>query len=179
MDSHDPTRQLGFSRSMYSNSIKNFTELSPTDIQPYSTPVKQSGFPLFSDGDVLILSPTGNTWRLHSLILAQASPVFNQIFATTEPAHLTKKDKEAGKTVIYKLEMVDDPRYRRIDPEGSKLKAFRSMVSSNFIAYLFEKLFSVIKLRKHPRSFTCRQMFQVKCITETWNFCGMWTDNYL
>ncbi|KAE8454560.1 hypothetical protein EG329_000183 [Mollisiaceae sp. DMI_Dod_QoI] len=103
------------------------TSIAPPVIPPYSAPAKQSGFPMFHDGDVLIVSPTGKQWKLHSLILAQSSPIFNKILVTAQPAHLTKKDRDAGKTVFYKLEMVDDPSYKNIDPEGLRYKSFRSV----------------------------------------------------
>ncbi|KUJ09332.1 uncharacterized protein LY89DRAFT_598409 [Mollisia scopiformis] len=82
---------------------------------------------MFHDGDVLIVSPTGKQWKLHSLILAQSSPILNKILAAAEPAHLTKKDRDAGKTVFFKLEMVDDSKYRSVDPEGLRYKAFKSV----------------------------------------------------
>lgn len=102
--------------------------MSAPVIPPYAPPTKQSGYPMFHDGDVVIVSPTGKQWKLHSLILAQSSPVLNRILATAEPASLTKKDREAGKTVFFKLEMVDDPMFKAVDPQGLRYKAFRSVV---------------------------------------------------
>ncbi|KAF8858788.1 hypothetical protein BDZ45DRAFT_590717 [Acephala macrosclerotiorum] len=88
---------------------------------------------MFHDGDVLIISPTGKQWKLHSLILAQASPILNKILATAEPAHLTKKDRDAGKTIFFKLEMIDDPKFKVVDPEGLRYKSFRSGVNSRIL----------------------------------------------
>lgn len=134
MDSYDRNRQPSSSRNMHSTPDNDRNELAAPEVRRHPSPVKKSGFPLFSEGDVLILSPTGKQWRLHSLILSQGSPVFNRIFSTTEPAHITKKDRDAGKTIVYKLDMFDDPQMKRHDPDGLRLKAFRAVVSLNFIA---------------------------------------------
>lgn len=103
--------------------------MSAPVIPPYSAPSKQSGYPMFQDGDVLIVSPTGKQWKLHSLILAQASSVLNKILASSEPATLSKKERDAGKNIFFKLEMVDDyQKFKDADPQGLRYKAFRSVV---------------------------------------------------
>jgi hypothetical protein len=95
----------------------------------------KSGYPFFHNGDVLIVSPTGKQWKLHSLILAKAAPGFEHIFNSTDPAHVSKKQKEEGKILKWKLEMINEVEAVDVDPEGSKYKAFRAVVSAHLILY--------------------------------------------
>ncbi len=68
-------------------------------------------------------------WRLHGLILSKASPVFERVLTGQEPAHITKKEWEEGKTIKWKLEMVDEPDAEDVDPDGLKFKTFKAVVS--------------------------------------------------
>jgi hypothetical protein len=141
MNSPDSVHQAG-AMALYAPQNNNSSSpMAAPVIPPYAPPTKQSGFPMFHDGDVVIVSPTGKQWKLHSLILAQASPVLNKILATAEPANLTKKDREAGKTVFFKLEMVDDPKFKAVDPQGLRYKAFRSMVCFMLRAFIPQTYF--------------------------------------
>lgn len=91
----------------------------------------QGGYPYFHNGDVLIVSPTGKQWKLHSLILAKAAPGFESIFNTFDPAHISKKQREEGRMLKWKLEMVNEAEAVGTDPHGLKYKAFRPMVSAH------------------------------------------------
>lgn len=94
-------------------------------------PVQLDAYPNFRDGDVLIISLTGKTWRLHSLILSNVSPVIKGILASQEPAHITKKQRAEGQTIKWKLEMIDEPDAEEADPDGLKFKTFKAIVGPN------------------------------------------------
>jgi hypothetical protein len=100
-------------------------------IQQAATPIGQqacaqfSEYPNFRDGDVLIISPTDKTWRLHSTILINASPVIKSILAKYPAAHITKSQREEGLTIKWKLVMIDEPDAAHIDPDGLTFKTFK------------------------------------------------------
>jgi hypothetical protein len=109
----------------------NFEVRSPEHVQDQaehqSPPPRPSVFPTFHDGDVLILSPTGRTWRLHSLILSQASSKLKAILDEVEAIHITKKMRSEGKTIRYRLRMIEFEE----DPNDLHFRTFKALVSSN------------------------------------------------
>lgn len=66
-------------------------------------------FAEFDDGDVLITSSTGKTWKLHAGILRQHSTVLRKLFEEHAPVKLSKKKKFEGKTIMWKINMINDP----------------------------------------------------------------------
>lgn len=84
-----------------------------------------SEYPDFRDGDVLIMSPTDKTWKLHSTILINASPVIKSILAKYPAAHITKSQREEGWTIKWKLAMIDEPDAEHVDPDGLIFKTFK------------------------------------------------------
>lgn len=112
----------------------NNTPAAEMEYQQPNLPRQHSGgYPYFHNGDVLIVSPTGRSWKLHSLILAKAAPGFEAVFNSFDPVHVSKKAKEEGRTVKWKLEMINEPEAVGQDPEGLKYKQFRPMVSHDFL----------------------------------------------
>jgi hypothetical protein len=102
---------------------------APTNPAAPQAPAQPDAYPTFHDGDVLIISPTGKTWKLHSLMLSKASPTIKRILAGQEPTHITKRQREEGKTIKWKLEMIDEPDAEDVDPDGLKFKTFKAVVS--------------------------------------------------
>ena len=112
----------------------NFEVRSPEHVQdpaehqsPPPPPPRPSVFPTFHDGDVLILSPPGRTWKLHSLILSQASSKLKAILDEVEAIHITKKQRSEGKTIRYRLRMIEFEE----DPNDLNFRTFKALVSSN------------------------------------------------
>jgi len=97
-------------------------------------PKEADRFPVFRDGDVLIVSPDGKKWKLHSGILSKASPVLRAVFANQDGSHITKKMKEEGKRVKWKLDMFRDVRAQGIDAEGLKYMVFKAIVSGILVS---------------------------------------------
>ena len=83
------------------------------------------GFPNFSDGDVLIVSGTGISWKLHSATLRNVSKKFRTMFNQHDARHITKKKREEGKTIKWKIEMIpwDDK------ADDNRFRSFRVLVS--------------------------------------------------
>jgi hypothetical protein len=76
-----------------------------------------SGYPQFPDGDVIIQTTTGETWKLHSWVLRTASGFFKSQFEQHEPIALKKKDLDEGKTVKWRFSMgpnMNDARFAMI-----------------------------------------------------------------
>jgi hypothetical protein len=111
----------------------NFEARSPERVQDQAEhqspphPPRPSVFPTFHDGDVLILSPPGRTWKLHSLILSQASSKLKAILDEVEAIHITKKQRSEGKTTRYRLRMIEFEE----DPSDLHFRSFKALVSSN------------------------------------------------
>lgn len=91
---------------------------------------KPKSYPEFDDGDVIIISPTGRKWKLHSMILSNASPRLKELFTSTEPAKLSKKDQNDGKTVRWTLVMCAEPMTHEIDPNSVTFKWFMPLLVS-------------------------------------------------
>jgi hypothetical protein len=72
-----------------------------------------SEYPHFKGGDVHILAPTGDAWRLHAYVLRGHSTAFDNLISQNPARHLTKKQKEDGKTILWRFHMTptNDPRY--------------------------------------------------------------------
>jgi hypothetical protein len=66
-----------------------------------------SAFPVFPDGDVLIVLSGIRLFRLHSGILRHASKVFETLLSEDHGAKLTPKAKREGATVRWRLDLLD------------------------------------------------------------------------
>lgn len=98
---------------------------------PPSSPdptVGPGGYPIFADGDVLITSGTGRSWKLHSTTLRTASKEFRALFAKNPARRLTKKQLNEGHTVKWKIEMIPFEDC----PEDIRFRSFRVVVSRSF-----------------------------------------------
>lgn len=123
-----------------SNGSEDGHQPSPTPEAPPSPP-RPSIYPNFRDGDVIIVSPTGKVWKLHSIILSKASPKLNEIFKNTPAIHVTKRMMEEGNAVKWKIELGPEPRAQELDPQGLRFMAFNRVVSyrslsSEYIHYM-------------------------------------------
>jgi hypothetical protein len=98
-------------------------------IVPTAPQAQPNGYPNFADGDVMIISLTGKTWKLHSTILINASTSLKSILAKLDPVHITKKNREDGVTIRWKLVMIEEPDAEEEDPDGLKFKSFKAVVS--------------------------------------------------
>lgn len=82
-------------------------------------------FPQYADGDVLISSGAGQNWRLHSSCLKKYSKVFASLLDPNRAARVTKKQRDAGMTIRWKLEMVEFTE----NPTDCRLRSFKLVVS--------------------------------------------------
>ena len=73
----------------------------------------------------MIISPTGKTWKLHSAILINASPVIKTILSKRDLVSMDRKLREEGNTIRWKLIMVDEP-----DAEWTDLTDSNSRLSN-------------------------------------------------
>lgn len=103
------------------------SDAGSVDISEQSSSNDPSVFPKFDDGDVMITSPTGRTWKLHSMVLATASPRFKEIFNTSAPIHISKKQREEGATVRWRLVMKFEEEAHDLDPNSLQFKNFRAI----------------------------------------------------
>lgn len=66
-----------------------------------------SQYPIFEDGDVVVVAPTGSQWRLHSAILSQLSPLFHELLKKDSNTPVPKKQRANPKhPILYKLNMI-------------------------------------------------------------------------
>jgi hypothetical protein len=111
-------------------------------------------YPEFQDGDVLIMAPTGKTWKLHSFYLRNSSKVFRSIFDQNSPKHLTRKEKDDGRTIQWRFQMMIQPN------TGNRFVVFKLMVS--YLTIIFaSNLLSVIE-----KMCCCPQRLKACCGTE-------------
>ena len=103
---------------------------------------------MFSGGDVLICSPTGRTWKLHSMILSQASPKLRSLLETEQPMHVPNKQRTDGKTVRWRLQMVAF----EANPTNLNLRAFQIQAC-------------------HPMCNPCMPSFFLLCADVSLAFC--------
>jgi hypothetical protein len=128
-----PSAQQGVNSTVLQpvTSITQQASAQQPSVQQAVTPTGQqacaqfSEYPDFRDGDVLIMSPTDKTWKLHSTILINASPVIKSILAKYPAAHITKSQREEGWTIKWKLAMIDEPGAEQVDPDGLIFKTFK------------------------------------------------------
>ena len=129
-------------------------------------PAQPDAFPSFRDGDVMIISPTGKTWKLHSAILINASPVIKTILSKRDLVSINKKLREEGNTIRWKLIMVDEPDAEWTDPDGLKFKTFQPVVSQTFLLSIWGEcsslyvLMSVACLRQAQLHFLDASQYQ-------------------
>ncbi|KAF7862763.1 hypothetical protein EAF04_007635 [Stromatinia cepivora] len=76
---------------------------------------RQSVFP--PDGDVLIMSPMGKQWKLHSWQLVTYAPIIGALLKDVSPRNITKANRAEGITVRWWIEMkpfaaFEDDRFR-------------------------------------------------------------------
>lgn len=105
------------------------------------------------DGDVLIMSPMGKQWKLHSWQLINYSPVLGALLKDVSPRNITKAMRSEGITVRWWIEMkpfkaFDDPRFRD----------FECVVSAT-ISYNYPKYQDgiVVTCTKHFRTLSSLQ----------------------
>ncbi|PVH73375.1 hypothetical protein DL98DRAFT_431385 [Cadophora sp. DSE1049] len=100
---------------------------------PSPEPVAQrpNVYPQFNDGDVRIVSPSGKVWKLHSIILMKASPVFAHLLGTTPGYNVSKRMRAEGNCVRWNVIMTADNRAREIDPEALKYMNLTIMSNLN------------------------------------------------
>ncbi len=126
---------------------------TPTAVTPAYVPRSKArsyvighadNYPECVGGDVIITSPTGRKWKLHSLYLTNASPHFRNLFNNNAPGHIKKKDQnhEDGLTSRWNLWMPKEPQAKDIDRPGYKFRTFEVLVS-----YSSSSLFSTSMLR--------------------------------
>jgi hypothetical protein len=89
--------------------------------------VLPNAFPQYADGDVLIISGAGQTWRLHSSYLIKYSKVFASLLDPNKASHVTRKQRDAGMTIRWKLEVVEF----RDNPTDCRLRSFKLVVSAH------------------------------------------------
>ncbi|TAQ84521.1 hypothetical protein B7494_g7162 [Chlorociboria aeruginascens] len=104
---------------------------------PAQQPLHQeSAFPQFRDGDVLIMSATGKSWKLHSTILINASTQFKGLLTNFPERPIPKRQRTEEKTVKWWLRMVPyvkdrtDERFRSFEavaPNDRQLPSFENM----------------------------------------------------
>ncbi|KAF7955805.1 hypothetical protein EAE96_004728 [Botrytis aclada] len=75
----------------------------------------QNPFP--PDGDVLIMSPTGKNWKLHSWQLVNYAPKIGALLKNVAPRNITKTMRSEAHTIRWWIEMIpfgafDDHRFR-------------------------------------------------------------------
>ncbi|TVY14455.1 hypothetical protein LARI1_G007371 [Lachnellula arida] len=105
----------------------NIEQLAQDDVinqQILGSPYMAAGpneFPQYADGDVLISSGAGQTWRLHSSCLKKHSKIFASLLDPNRAARVTKKQREAGMTIRWKLEMVEFTE----NPTDCRLRSFK------------------------------------------------------
>lgn len=101
---------------------------------PATSPPRQRDPDLwFTDGDVMVISPTGFRWKLQTQCLCRASGTIRDILDTVNPARLKKIETTDGKAVPFKLLMFLEERARNVDPNGVKYKAFVAIVCRPFL----------------------------------------------
>ena len=88
-------------------------------------------YPQFDDGDIRIISPSGKMWKLHSIILMKASPVFARLLDANPGSTVTRRMRDEGNFVKWTIFMTADHKARGIDPEGLKYMRFDKIVSRN------------------------------------------------
>ncbi len=120
---------------------------TPTAVTPAYVPRSKArnhvighadNYPECLGGDVIITSPTGLKWKLHSLYLTNASPHFRNLFNNNAPGYIKKKDQnhEDGVTSRWSLWMPKEPQAKDIDRPGYKFRTFEILVSHSSLSLL-------------------------------------------
>ncbi|TVY45584.1 hypothetical protein LSUB1_G000942 [Lachnellula subtilissima] len=89
--------------------------------------VNPNVFPQYADGDVLIISGAGQTWRLHSSYLIKYSKILAGLLDPNKAARITRKQREVGMTIRWKLEMVEFTE----NPTDCRLRSFKLVEHSS------------------------------------------------
>jgi len=71
------------------------------------------------------------------MILINASSSLKSILAKQGPIKLTKREREEGVTIRWKLVMDEEPDAAGIDPEGLRFKSFKAVVSHFFVSFQY------------------------------------------
>ena len=81
-------------------------------------------YPEFKDGDVVIFSSSGQTWKLHSAVLGNASLKFRGLMDGFPPRKNIKAQRERGDTVKWRFNMIkwEDK------PKETRLRSFKAWV---------------------------------------------------
>ena len=81
-------------------------------------------YPRFSNGDVLVVSPTGRSWQLQSSTLKNSLKLFRDLLEKQEPKKLTKRHRYEGKVIQWMLKMII------CDPNDLRFVDFEAVVGS-------------------------------------------------
>ena len=90
------------------------------------TRLVSDGYPTFNDGDVMIVSSTGKSWKLHSTLLGNASGVFRDKMNKFPAKHITKAQRESGVTLKWRFNMIA----WQEKPTETRFRSFQAVVSS-------------------------------------------------
>jgi hypothetical protein len=93
---------------------------------PTLTHLVSNGYPTCSDGDVMIVSSTGRYWKLHSILLSNASARFQDMMKQFPAKHITKSQQESGVTLKWRFNMVQWEE----EPKETRFRSFQVVVSS-------------------------------------------------
>ena len=106
-----------------------------------------SDYPHFPDADVLIVSMSGKTWKLHSRILANGSVELGKKLAGTPPAKLRREDKAEGNLIQWKLQMHKHPAAIYVDPHGICYVDFMAVVCG--LCAFTKSVMSILRTARH------------------------------
>jgi len=115
---------------------------APPQVTSTSGAPKPSEYPHFSDGDVVVISPAGRTWTLHSMILGTASPRLRNLFNNNAPRGIKRRLREEGHTIRWKLLMCPEDLAMELDPNSLQFKFFRCVPVSAITS--FGKLWNIL-----------------------------------
>jgi hypothetical protein len=61
------------------------------------------------------------------MVLSNASPRLKELFNSTQPVKLSRKDRNEGNTIRWTLMMCPEPMAEELDPEGLTFKWFKPL----------------------------------------------------
>lgn len=68
-----------------------------------------SSFPMFSDGDVMLVISPEHLYRLHSSVLKRCSGFFASVLTESRAAKLATQAMRAGNTLRFYLQLIYSP----------------------------------------------------------------------
>lgn len=102
---------------------------SHTQSQSHHLP---SGYPYFRDADVLIVSMSGQTWKLHTSVLAMGSAELETKMNSFPAVRLRKEERADGNSITRKLLMVKHQAAHNVDPHVLHYVDFLAVVCIHF-----------------------------------------------